>query len=185
VATSPVRPLPRMPAAKRSTCAGCRLLLAVHLLTGTAAGHDLSAPPGEPAAPHVEADRGRCAVVTALVQRSAWPDTPRSSQEVLIPRAGDIAPFFGSLNGRADALFVVTEPLTASHRTQIGTLASDARLPTMLGMREYVEARGLMSYRPSAGLQRRTTYLLIRFCAERSQVTFQSSSQPNSISWPI
>jgi hypothetical protein len=88
------------------------------------------------------------------------------------------------LNGRADALFVVTEPLAASHRTQIGTLALDGRLPTMLGMREYVEARGLMSYGPSyAGPNGEPPIWLIRFCAGRSQVTFQSRSQSNSILW--
>jgi hypothetical protein len=41
-----------------------------------------------------------------------------------IRRAEDIAPAFDLLKGRADALFVVTEPLAASHRIQICTLAS-------------------------------------------------------------
>ena len=35
-----------------------------------------------------------------------------------IRRAEDIAPAFDLLKGRVDALFVVTEPLAASHRTQ-------------------------------------------------------------------
>jgi putative ABC transport system substrate-binding protein len=66
-----------------------------------------------------------------------------------IRRAEDIAPAFDMLKGRADALFVVTEPLAASHRIQIGSLALHAHLPTMLGIREYVEAGGLMSYGPN------------------------------------
>ncbi len=47
---------------------------------------------------------------------------------------------------QADALFVVGEPLTFSHRTRINTLALAARLPTTYTVREYVEAGGLMSY---------------------------------------
>jgi putative ABC transport system substrate-binding protein len=65
-----------------------------------------------------------------------------------IRRAEDIAPAFRLLEGHADALFVVTEPVAASNRIQIGALALNAHLPTMLGMREYVEAGGLMSYGP-------------------------------------
>jgi len=66
-----------------------------------------------------------------------------------IRRAEDIAPAFATLATRADALFVVGEPLTFSHRTQINTLALAARLPTTYSTREYVEAGGLMSYGPS------------------------------------
>jgi len=78
-----------------------------------------------------------------------------------IRRAEDIAPAFDLLKGRADALFVVTEPLAASHRAQIGTLALNAHLPTILGTREYVEAGGLMSYGPNyADLYRRAADLV-------------------------
>jgi putative ABC transport system substrate-binding protein len=63
-----------------------------------------------------------------------------------IRRAEDIAPAIEALNGRADALYVVTEPLANTNRVRINTLALAARLPTMHGGREYVEAGGLMSY---------------------------------------
>ena len=50
---------------------------------------------------------------------------------------------------RADALYVASDPLLNSNRVRINTLALGARLPTMHGFREYVEAGGLMSYGPS------------------------------------
>src|SRR5262245_30479170 len=66
-----------------------------------------------------------------------------------IRRAEDIAPAFEALKGRAEALYVVADALVIIHRVRINTLALTARLPTMHGTREYVEAAGLMSYGPS------------------------------------
>src|SRR5215472_9738503 len=66
-----------------------------------------------------------------------------------IRRAEDIAPAFEALKGRANALYVVSEPLVSTHRVRINTLALAARLPTMHDYREYVEAGGLMSYGPN------------------------------------
>ena len=66
-----------------------------------------------------------------------------------IRRAEDIAPAFEALKGRADALYVCTDPLVNTNRIRINTLALGARLPTMHGFREYVEAGGLMSYGPN------------------------------------
>jgi putative ABC transport system substrate-binding protein len=63
-----------------------------------------------------------------------------------IQRAGDIAPAFEGLQSRADALYVCTEPLVSVNRIRINTLATAARLPTIYGQRDYVEAGGLMSY---------------------------------------
>ena len=48
-----------------------------------------------------------------------------------IRRAEDIAPAFEALKGRADALYVVTDPLVNTNRIRINTLALGARLPTM------------------------------------------------------
>ena len=42
-----------------------------------------------------------------------------------------------------------TDPLVTTNRIRINTLALGARLPTMHGVREYVEAGGLMSYGPN------------------------------------
>jgi putative tryptophan/tyrosine transport system substrate-binding protein len=78
-----------------------------------------------------------------------------------IRRAEDIAPGFEGLNGRADALYVCGDPLMDTHRVRINMLALAARLPTMHGVREYVEAGGLMSYGASfTSLFRRTADLV-------------------------
>jgi putative ABC transport system substrate-binding protein len=63
-----------------------------------------------------------------------------------IRRAEDIAPAVEALKGRADALYVCTDPLVTTNRTRINTLALGERLPTMHAFREHVEAGGLMSY---------------------------------------
>jgi putative tryptophan/tyrosine transport system substrate-binding protein len=64
-----------------------------------------------------------------------------------IRRAEDIAPAFEALKGdRADALYLSPDQLMNTNRTRINILAVGARLPTMSGSREYVEAGGLMSY---------------------------------------
>jgi putative ABC transport system substrate-binding protein len=73
-------------------------------------------------------------------------------------RSGDkIAPSLAVIAAKGDALFVVGEPLTFVHRSQISALALAARLPTTYSTREYVEAGGLMSYGPNfPALFRRT-----------------------------
>ena len=63
-----------------------------------------------------------------------------------IRRGEDIAPALEALKGRAEALWVATDPLLNTNRVRINTLAQGARLPTIYGAREYVEAGGLMSY---------------------------------------
>jgi putative ABC transport system substrate-binding protein len=68
---------------------------------------------------------------------------------VEIRQSEDIAPALEALKGRADALYVCTDPLVATNRIRINSLALGARLPTMHGFRDYVEAGGLMSYGPN------------------------------------
>ena len=68
------------------------------------------------------------------------------SPHLEIRRAEDISPAFDALKGRADALYVCADPLVNTHRIRVNILAVAARLPTMHGLREYVEAGGLMSY---------------------------------------
>jgi putative ABC transport system substrate-binding protein len=66
-----------------------------------------------------------------------------------IRRGEEIAPAFDTLKGRADALYVCIDPLVHANRIRINTLALAARLPTMHGSREAVEAAGLISYGPN------------------------------------
>jgi putative ABC transport system substrate-binding protein len=66
-----------------------------------------------------------------------------------IRRAEDIAPAVEALKDRFDALYVVSDPLMNINRMRINTLALGARLPTMHGFRELVEAGGLMFYGPN------------------------------------
>jgi putative ABC transport system substrate-binding protein len=63
-----------------------------------------------------------------------------------IRRAEDIVPAFEALKGRADAIYVVAEPLVFTNRARIHTLAIAGRLPAIYNSREYVEMGGLMSY---------------------------------------
>jgi putative ABC transport system substrate-binding protein len=66
-----------------------------------------------------------------------------------IRQVEDIASAIDALKGRADALYVATDPLVFNNRVRINTLAQDARLPTIFGAREYVDAGGLLSYGPN------------------------------------
>ena len=59
----------------------------------------------------------------------------------------DFETAFSDIKGkRANALIVLRNPLTATHRTRIVDFAAKSRLPAMYGDREFVEAGGLMSY---------------------------------------
>jgi putative tryptophan/tyrosine transport system substrate-binding protein len=63
-----------------------------------------------------------------------------------IRTAQDITAAFEALKTGADALYVCPDALTNANRIRINILAVGARLPTMHGYRDYVEAGGLMSY---------------------------------------
>jgi putative tryptophan/tyrosine transport system substrate-binding protein len=63
-----------------------------------------------------------------------------------IRRAEDITPAFEAIKGRAEALYVCPDGLLDANKIRINTLALGARLPTMHGYRDYVEAAGLMAY---------------------------------------
>jgi putative ABC transport system substrate-binding protein len=61
----------------------------------------------------------------------------------------DIAVGITGLNGRADAVYVQSDPLFNFNRVEINTLAQSVRLPTVSGFRQFTEAGGLMSYGPN------------------------------------
>ena len=76
---------------------------------------------------------------------------------VEIRRPDDIARAFNALRGSAEALYVIADALLNTNRIRIITWEHALRLPTMHGLREDVDAGGLMSYGPSApDLWRRT-----------------------------
>jgi putative ABC transport system substrate-binding protein len=66
-----------------------------------------------------------------------------------VRRGQEIAPAFEALKGRAEALYVVLDPIMNAHRVRISILAVGARLPTVVPFRAFVEAGGLMSYGPN------------------------------------
>jgi putative tryptophan/tyrosine transport system substrate-binding protein len=55
---------------------------------------------------------------------------------------------------RVDSVLVLQDPMFLTERRRIAMLALSARLPTMFGFREHVEAGGLMSY----GIELRANY---------------------------
>ena len=63
-----------------------------------------------------------------------------------IRRVNDIAPAIDALKDRVEALYIVSDPLLGTNRNRLAILAVGARLPTMQGFREQVEAGGLVSY---------------------------------------
>jgi putative tryptophan/tyrosine transport system substrate-binding protein len=66
-----------------------------------------------------------------------------------IRRAEDIAPAIESVTGHAEAIYVQSDPLFNFNRARISDLALAARLPTVTGFRDFVDAGGLLSYGPN------------------------------------
>jgi putative ABC transport system substrate-binding protein len=99
----------------------------------------------------------------AILANVGFPDSVREMGEVEatartlgftvakleIRQAEDIVPAFEALKDDADALYVCSDALVNTNRIRINTLALATRLPTMHGVREFVEAGGLMSYGPN------------------------------------
>jgi putative ABC transport system substrate-binding protein len=66
-----------------------------------------------------------------------------------IRRDEDIAPAFEALGTHVEALYIAQDALTVAYHKRIITLALGARLPTIFGARDFVQAGALMSYGPS------------------------------------
>jgi putative tryptophan/tyrosine transport system substrate-binding protein len=91
-----------------------------------------------------------------------------------IRRGEDIAPAFEALKGRAEALYVVVDPLLHTHRIRINTLVLAARLPTMHTLRPMEQTSLTCSGAPPT--------LSTRFCAGRNRPISRSSRRPSLIS---
>jgi putative tryptophan/tyrosine transport system substrate-binding protein len=61
----------------------------------------------------------------------------------------DIEAAMATLAGQTDALYVFSEPLTNANREKIIKAATAAKIPTIFGFREFVDAGGLVSYGPN------------------------------------
>ncbi len=66
-----------------------------------------------------------------------------------IKTADDIEASMATLAGQTDALYVYSEPLTNANKDRIIKVATAARIPTIFGFREFVDAGGLVSYGPN------------------------------------
>ena len=63
-----------------------------------------------------------------------------------IQTAEDIEAAMATLAGQTDALYVFSEPLTNANKDKIIRAATAAKIPTIFGFREFVDAGGLISY---------------------------------------
>jgi putative tryptophan/tyrosine transport system substrate-binding protein len=66
-----------------------------------------------------------------------------------IQTADDIDAAMLALAPRTDALYVYSEPLTNANKSKIIKAATAAKIPTIFGFREFVDAGGLISYGPN------------------------------------
>jgi putative tryptophan/tyrosine transport system substrate-binding protein len=99
----------------------------------------------------------RSAVLDMIEIRDAASALGLHASTVEIRGGEQIVPAIEALRGKADALYVVTDPLLFTNRTRINALATEMRLPTMCSYREYVAAGCFMSYGPNLNdLFRRT-----------------------------
>ena len=84
-------------------------------------------------------------------------------QSVELFRGEDLDRAFSTVTkGRAQALIVpVGNPITVARKDKVAHFAQRSRLPSIYGVREYVDAGGLMSYGPSTAdlFRRAATYV--------------------------
>jgi putative ABC transport system substrate-binding protein len=70
-------------------------------------------------------------------------------QIIPVHTASDLQRALEQARRQAQALLVFGDPLLWSHRKEITTFASVNRFPAMYGMRDFVDAGGLMAYGPN------------------------------------
>jgi putative ABC transport system substrate-binding protein len=88
----------------------------------------------------------------ALVELRAATNTAKAlgleTTTLEIRMSEDIAPAIDQHGSGAQAIYVVTDPVLFLNRLRLADVARGARLPTMSGIVDYVEAGGLVSYGP-------------------------------------
>jgi len=92
----------------------------------------------------VKSDRKREPETTAIVAAGRTLGVEVSSLTVEGP--DEIAPAIASVTGKADALYVIIDPLFTIHQIEINKLALAARLPTIYALRTHVASGGLAFY---------------------------------------
>ena len=88
--------------------------------------------------------RGSVVEIDQLKASAAAQDIALATFQIDGPQ--DLAPAFDAFKGKTEAVYVVSNPFTTTNRIGILTLALGARLPTMFGFQDMVEAGGLISY---------------------------------------
>jgi putative ABC transport system substrate-binding protein len=85
-------------------------------------------------------------------------------QSVELRHDGSLEHAFASIRqGRADALFLQSNPVTIPYRLEIVEFTTEQRLPTVTARGDFVAAGGLMSYGPDyADMHRRAAYYVGR-----------------------
>jgi putative ABC transport system substrate-binding protein len=105
------------------------------------------------------------------VKVAEWAETQSAArtlglqlQSLEMSSPDDLEPAFATATReRADALIVFGDNLTSAHAAQIVDLAARGRLPTMYGVRTFMEVGGLMAYGPSLrSLYHRAAYYVDR-----------------------
>ncbi|WJR81191.1 ABC transporter substrate-binding protein [Bradyrhizobium sp. NP1] len=66
-----------------------------------------------------------------------------------VQTADGIEAAMAAVSGQTDALYVWSEPLTNANKSKIIKAATAAKIPTIFGFREFVDAGGLISYGPN------------------------------------
>jgi putative ABC transport system substrate-binding protein len=95
-------------------------------------------------------DAGNQAAVSEMRQvQDAAATLGLESKLLDVRRIEDIGPTLQSMKGKTDALYVQSGPLMNTSRVRISTIALGAQLPTMSGIRDYVDAGSLISYGPN------------------------------------
>jgi putative ABC transport system substrate-binding protein len=88
--------------------------------------------------------------INAKATQSAANELGLTVQSVEVRESRDLEPAFVRISdARADGLFVLADPFTIGHRTEIADLTKRHRLPSIYFWKEFVEAGGLVSYGPS------------------------------------
>ena len=95
-----------------------------------------------------------------------------------VQTAEDIEAAMATLAGQTDALYVYSEPLTNANKDKIIKAATAAKIPTIFGFREFVDAGGLISYGPNfIDLFARERNLPIKSCGGQRRLTCPCSSR--------